>query len=210
MVEDAKNCFDCGGTFNGVLNMNMAPSNGLTSKYGICQKCVVREREWLCTSCGEKVIFKMAFFRPVCSKCQTKMAPALDSTQLKTPLTKEELLEQAEKLKTIIVTTSDSFEGKKIVSYKGIVLGSSIARGRNPTDDINSKSILGSIVELAVDDILATGMQIYLENATKEAERQIKVSAIKLGANAVIAIDIDFVGSKIMQVHMNGTAVVIE
>ena len=207
MADKATNCSDCYKAFSlatGVINV--AGSYDLPSNNGICSMCIVKEREWECRPCSEKITFKMGFSRPKCSKCGNKMNPVTVNFE-EAKLQRDEINVKAN---AMIITTSGNIEGKSITSYKGLVIGSAISRGRNPTDDISSNSLLEQAGELWVDSMMAKSMQTYLEKATKDAEYQIKLAAIKLGANAVIGIDIDFVGSKIMQVHMNGTAVVIE
>jgi uncharacterized protein YbjQ (UPF0145 family) len=223
----ADTCFCCRKTFG--FAGNDAPRNGLADCFGICINCSANERNWECRQCNFIVRTKKGFRVPKCPRCKQKLI--LDKNQLiqqllapdappKLPtsvISKEaafnrdhSLRENRDKIESIILTTSNSVEGYSIVGYRGIVVGSAIAQGRMPTDDLSSTSLTGLAWESLIDDALAQTMQKFLADATDKAQMSLKVAAFEAGADAVIGIDIDYVGSKIMQVYMNGTAVKLE
>ncbi|HEX9061154.1 MAG TPA: putative heavy metal-binding protein [Clostridia bacterium] len=106
----------------------------------------------------------------------------------------------------MIITTTPSIEGKKVISYKGIVFGEVIsgvdfikdfAAGLTNFFGGRSNSYEGELIE-------ARENAIY--EMTKRAE--------SLGANAVIGVDVDYEvlgqGNNMLMVTASGTAVVVE
>lgn len=106
----------------------------------------------------------------------------------------------------MIITTTPQVEGKKIVSYKGIVFGEII-----------------SGVDFIKD--LAAGLTNFfggrsgsyegeLIQAREEALREMEKRARLMGANAVVGVDIDYEtlgqGGNMLMVTASGTAVVVE
>lgn len=230
-TEPAKKCFSCGSKFSGLSAVNCTETHGLSSAFGICSQCLVKERSWECVSCNTVVMKVKGFRTPKCDQCSAKLildknqilsrriaeSPDAKPNDVKQSLSKEEALaaehqviEISRKVSAIVTTTSNRIEGHKIEKYCGVVVGSAIAKGRMPTDDLSSRSLTGAALELIIDRAMAEQMQIYLMNATREAEASLKFAAFEAGANAVIGIDVDYVGSKIMQVYMNGTAVCLK
>lgn len=106
----------------------------------------------------------------------------------------------------MIVTTTNSVEGKKVIEYRGIVFGEVIS-GVDIVKDIaagltnffggRSKSYEGELI-----------------HAREEALLELQDRASALGANAVIGIDIDYEvlgqGGNMLMVTASGTAVVVE
>lgn len=106
----------------------------------------------------------------------------------------------------MIVTTTNSIEGKKIVQYKGIIFGEIIS-GVDVIKDIaagltnffggRSKSYEGELIQ-----------------AREEALREMENRAAAVGANAVIGVDIDYEvlgqGGNMIMVTASGTAVIVE
>lgn len=106
----------------------------------------------------------------------------------------------------MITTTTPTIEGKKVISYKGIVFGEVIS-GVNFIKDFaaglsnffggRSGSYEGELIEAR-------------EAALREMERR----AASLGANAVIGVDVDYEvlgqGGNMLMVTASGTAVVVE
>ena len=84
----------------------------------------------------------------------------------------------------MLVTTTNNLDGKRIITYHGIVTGEAIM-GANIVRDI-----LASITDViggrsaAYEGKLAEGREIAIEEMIQRAE--------KIGANAVIGIDLDF------------------
>ena len=106
----------------------------------------------------------------------------------------------------MILTTTNTLEGKKITQYFGIVSGESII-GANIFKDI-----LASIT-----DIVGGRAQSYekvLKEAKDNAMLELQDNARMLGANAVIGIDLDYetIGSNgsMLMVSASGTAVKYE
>ena len=106
----------------------------------------------------------------------------------------------------MIVTTTPSVEGKTIREYKGIVFGEVIT-GINMFKDIGAglRNIFGGRSE---------GYEEELSEARKKALREMEERAEKLGANAVVGVDVDYevlgADNGMLMVSITGTAVVIE
>lgn len=106
----------------------------------------------------------------------------------------------------MIVTTTNSIEGRRILEYKGIVFGEVIS-GVNFIKDFaagltnffggRSGSYEGELIQAR-------------ENALRELENR----AAAMGANAVIGVDIDYEvlgqGGNMLMVTASGTAVRVE
>jgi uncharacterized protein YbjQ (UPF0145 family) len=106
----------------------------------------------------------------------------------------------------MIISTTPNIEGKRIVEYLGIVTGEAV-RGANLFRDVFA----------GIRDIVGGRSGSYekkLKKARDIAFEQIQEEADKRGANAVVAIDIDYevLGDKngMLMVSVSGTAVKIE
>jgi len=106
----------------------------------------------------------------------------------------------------MILTTTPSVEGKKIVKYLGIVSSEAVV-GANIFRDLFA----------SIRDIVGGRTASYesvLRGAKDSALTELQEYATALGANAVVGIDLDYetVGSKgsMLMVSASGTAVVIE
>jgi uncharacterized protein YbjQ (UPF0145 family) len=107
----------------------------------------------------------------------------------------------------MIISTTPTFENKKIVRYHGLVSGEAIL-GANLFKDLfaNIRDIIGGR-SAAYEKELRSAKQIALDEMAGEAER--------LGANAVVAVDLDYetIGSgsgNMLMVTASGTAVTTE
>lgn len=106
----------------------------------------------------------------------------------------------------MLVTTTPIIEGKRIIHYYGIVSGETII-GANVFRDFLAgiRDFVGGRSG-AYEEVLRQAK----ETAIKEMEEQ----AVRLGANAVIGVDLDYetVGGSgsMLMVTATGTAVVIE
>jgi uncharacterized protein YbjQ (UPF0145 family) len=106
----------------------------------------------------------------------------------------------------MIVVTTNNLEGKRIVEYKGIVAGEAIL-GANLFRDLfaSIRDIVGGRSG-AYERVLNDARQTAIAEMTDKAE--------KLGANAVIGVDIDYetVGTNgsMLMVTAAGTAVLVE
>lgn len=105
----------------------------------------------------------------------------------------------------MLVTTTDSLEGKTIVAYYGVVSGEAIL-GANIFRDFFA----------SIRDIVGGRSGMYeksLREAKEIAMREMIEAAQALGANAVIGIDIDYEnisigeGGSMLMVATSGTAV---
>jgi uncharacterized protein YbjQ (UPF0145 family) len=106
----------------------------------------------------------------------------------------------------MLVTTTNSVEGKRIVEYKGLVAGEAIM-GANIFRDLFA----------SVRDVVggrSTSYERVMGDARKTAIAEMCDQARDLGANAVIGVDIDYetLGSNgsMLMVSAAGTAVKIE
>ena len=106
----------------------------------------------------------------------------------------------------MLITTTPSFEGKKIVEYKGIVFGE-VVSGVNFIKDF-----MGGL-----RDIVGGRSGTYeneLAEAKDKAVEEMMHRAQKMGANAVVGVDVDYevLGEKngMLMVSVSGTAVVVE
>ena len=105
--------------------------------------------------------------------------------------------------KIMIVTTTPGVEGKKIIEYKGMVFGEVVA-GVNFIKDF-----MGGIT-----DVLGGRSGTYeneLADARDKAVAEMAKRAEKMGANAVVGVDVDYevLGEKnsMLMVSASGTAV---
>jgi uncharacterized protein YbjQ (UPF0145 family) len=103
----------------------------------------------------------------------------------------------------IIVTTTPSIEGRPIRDYLGIVTGEVIV-GANIFKDLFAgiRDIVGG---------RAGAYESTLRNARRQAFDEVRAEAERLGANAVVGIDIDYEvvgqGGSMLMVSVSGTAV---
>ena len=103
----------------------------------------------------------------------------------------------------MIVTTTQSVEGRPIRSYHGIVVGEAIM-GANVVRDFFA----------SITDVVGGRSGAYeskLQEARKVALREMEEEAARLGANAVVGVDLDYevVGESMMMVSASGTAVTL-
>lgn len=106
----------------------------------------------------------------------------------------------------MILTTTPSIEGHKITAYLGVITGEAIM-GANIMRDIFA----------SITDIIGGRSGAYeekLHDARQIALRELEEHAVRLGANAVVGIDLDYEvigqsGSMLM-VSASGTAVRME
>lgn len=103
----------------------------------------------------------------------------------------------------MIVTTTPSVEGREIDQYKGIVFGEVIS-GVNFFKDIGAglRNVFGG---------RSKGYEEELIKAREEAMQEMATRAKKLGAEAVVGVDVDYEvlgqGGDMLMVTVSGTAV---
>lgn len=106
----------------------------------------------------------------------------------------------------MIITTTNSIEGRTIRGYKGIVFGEVIT-GVNMIRDMGAglRNIFGG---------RSQGYENELNDAREKALEEMMKRAEKTGANAIIGVDIDYevlgADNGMLMVSASGTAVVIE
>ncbi len=106
----------------------------------------------------------------------------------------------------MILTTTALIEGKKITAYRGIVTAEAIM-GANLFRDFFA----------GIRDIVGGRSAAYekeLRRARELALRELEEEAAKLGANAVVGVDLDYEvidgqGGSMLMVSVSGTAVVV-
>ena len=106
----------------------------------------------------------------------------------------------------MIVTTTPNIEGKKIVKYLGLVTGEAII-GANFVKDFFA----------GIRDIVGGRAGSYeegLREAKNIALAEMQDYAARLGANAIVGIDLDYEtmgsGGSMLMVSASGTAVILE
>lgn len=105
----------------------------------------------------------------------------------------------------MILTTTPNIDGKKILTYHGVITGEAIM-GANVVRDIFA----------SITDIIGGRSGAYeekLQDAREVAMQELEQRAARLGANAVVGIDLDYEvigqsGSMLM-VSVSGTAVTV-
>lgn len=106
----------------------------------------------------------------------------------------------------MIVTTTQTVEGKRIVSYKGVIAGEAIL-GANVFKDMFA----------GLRDIVGGRSGTYereLQRAREIALKELQEKASDMGANAVVGVDLDYevlgTGNGMLMVSASGTAVVVD
>ncbi len=105
----------------------------------------------------------------------------------------------------MIITTTNTIDGKTITSYKGIVFGEVVA-GVNFIKDLAAglSNIFGGRSDSYENELI---------EAREQAIEELKQRASSMGANAVIGIDVDYetLGQgNMLMVIASGTAVFVE
>jgi uncharacterized protein YbjQ (UPF0145 family) len=103
----------------------------------------------------------------------------------------------------MIITTTQSVEGRPITDYRGIVVGEAIM-GANVFRDFFAQ----------ITDVVGGRSGAYeskLQDARETALRELEERAVALGATAVVGVDLDYevVGDSMLMVSASGTAVVL-
>ena len=103
----------------------------------------------------------------------------------------------------MIVSTTQSIEGKRIIEYKGVVFGEVII-GINAFKDLfaSVRNIVGGRSKSYEEELI---------KARTNAMREMQERAEQLGANAIVGVDIDYqvlgADNGMMMVIASGTAV---
>ena len=106
----------------------------------------------------------------------------------------------------MLITTTPSVEGRRIVKYCGVIAGEAIL-GANLFKDLFA----------GIRDLVGGRSATYekeLQRARDIALSELRDRALDLGANAVIGVDLDYQvlgqGNGMLMVSASGTAVVLE
>ena len=104
----------------------------------------------------------------------------------------------------MIVTTTPTIEGKRIVEYRGLVTGE-VIMGANVVRDIFA----------AFSDVFggrAGAYEAKLGDGRETALREMKERAADRRANAVVGVDLDYevIGRGMLMVSATGTAVIVQ
>lgn len=106
----------------------------------------------------------------------------------------------------MLVVTTPNIEGKKVARYLGIVTGEAIM-GANLFKDLFA----------SITDVIGGRAAAYERELTRAKEiavKEMEERAAQLGANAILAVDLDYevLGEKgsMLMVSASGTAVVVE
>lgn len=106
----------------------------------------------------------------------------------------------------MLITTTPSVEGRRIVKYCGVIAGEAIL-GANLFKDLFA----------GIRDLVGGRSATYekeLQRARDIALSELRDRALELGANAVIGVDLDYQvlgqGNGMLMVSASGTAVVLE
>ncbi|MFA0440287.1 hypothetical protein BCU70_19165 [Vibrio sp. 10N.286.49.C2] len=106
----------------------------------------------------------------------------------------------------MIVTTTQTIEGKRVVAYKGVIAGEAIL-GANVFKDMFA----------GLRDIVGGRSGTYereLQRAREIALKELEQKAADMGANAVVGVDLDYEvlgsGNGMLMVSASGTAVVVD
>ena len=103
----------------------------------------------------------------------------------------------------MILTTTDTIEGKNIITYHGII-ATEVVVGTNFINDMLS----------SVTDFLggrSTNHEHELNQARQQAQNNLSVQATNIGASAIVGVRIDYESiNQMLMVSITGTAVTIE
>lgn len=167
-----------------------------------------------CTSCGEKV-FTLDDELGRCLSCANANKPAIrPKTERKTESSHELITrrrqaeqERQTEIDAILVTTAHTLQGIEVTKYLGFV-STECAYGMNMFKDMfaNVRNLVGGR-SAAVEDTMRDSREAVLLDLKREAYAK--------GANAVIAVDLDYTqlgagGNMMVLVTASGTAVVIK
>ena len=101
----------------------------------------------------------------------------------------------------MIVTTTDSVEGRQIAAYLGVVSGETVY-GANVFRDFfaSIRDVIGGRAG-GYEKVLKDGKDVAIEDMVEEARA--------LGADAIVGVDMDYenIGQSMLMVSANGTAV---
>jgi uncharacterized protein YbjQ (UPF0145 family) len=175
-----------------------------------CTKCGERHEDSfeVCWNCGtaldgtEDPNFRRADGGPIAAPAETPEEPIAEQPHrgFSDPAARTIARDQ------VIITTTPAVEGRRIVSYCGLVSGQAIVRANALRHFLASFSDLGTG--------RSSAHETELRSARDAAVSQLEEEAHARGANAIIGVDLDyqFLGENdpMLLVSASGTAVVLE
>ena len=151
-----------------------------------------------CTGCGKTLKSWQSALGGTCDNCQSKIAEQV---------IEKDNVQRQEAIEAILVTTAHTLQGIEVTKYLGFV-STECAYGMNMFKDMfaNVRNLVGGR-SAAVEDTMRDSRETVLLELKREAYAK--------GANAVIAVDLDYTqlgagGNMMVLVTVSGTAVVIE
>lgn len=169
-------------------------------------KCDFCEKDTIVRECRIKDNMGTRY-RNLCDDCIVELSTQAHIDILNTIESNSEKPEKLLKIEGVKLTTSPSFEGYRIVDYKGIIFDETLT-------GIGIKTAFKSIGDMFAS---LTGEQMYaITNRISELEKEqinrLKLKAVNQGANAIVSIDFErtMPGGSVIMVSATGTAVVIE
>ena len=161
----------------------------------------------LCKECGEKVSW-LDGGSDICNSCHNKDFTLKLATEAQaSEKIDSDNAQRQEAIESILVTTAHTLQGIEVTKYLGFV-STECAYGMNMFKDMfaNVRNLVGGR-SAAVEDTMRDSRETVLLELKREAYAK--------GANAVIAVDLDYTqlgagGNMMVLVTASGTAVVIE
>ena len=172
-----------------------------------------------CKVCGKSIDYRKRMHNGRCSGCHGKYlaaridpdanAGAMATNQTQNPKTSSfsQKRQRDDQVAPILVTTAHTLQGIEVTKYLGVV-SAECAYGMNMFKDMfaNVRNLVGGR-SAAVEDTMRDSRETVLLELKREAHAK--------GANAVIALDVDYTqlgsgGNMMVLVSASGTAVVIE
>lgn len=168
-----------------------------------------------CDHCGKEADIKECRirdnmgvrYRNFCDDCIVTLSKGAQVDVLNVPETETEKVERIAKIEDIKMTTTPSFDGYRIIDYKGVIFDETIT-------GVGLKTAFKSLGDMFAS---LTGEQMYavtnrINELKSELINRLKAKAVAQGANAIVGVDFESTmpGGSAIMVSANGTAVVIE
>ena len=166
-----------------------------------------------CKECGKKLGFLEQSVGGLCSQCNYLKTISPDEVEQLDQANKDweniqvQLSIDNEELGSVLLTTAHTLQDVTVTKYLGVV-SAECAYGMNMFKDMfaNVRNLVGGR-SAAVEDTMRDSRETVMQELKREAHAK--------GANAVIAVDLDYTqlgagGNMMVLVSASGTAVVIE
>ena len=159
-----------------------------------------------CKECGKR---NWNPFEDICSDCliEFKVSKIKADRAAERELAQQETDMAQQELDAILVATAHTLQGIEVTKYLGVI-SAECAYGMNMFKDMfaNVRNLVGGR-SAAVEDTMRDSRETVMQELKREAHAK--------GANAVIAVDLDYTqlgagGNMMVLVSASGTAVIIE